>query len=181
MIKTFNLNKAIGPNSIPATILKKIKKQISEPLSTLINLSFDTGDFPNCSKLSKVIPVCKKGDQQECNNYSPISLLSNISKLIEKLLYNRLHKFLNQNKCLFNYQFGFWNHHSTNHALISITEKINALDEGKFACGVFIDFQKAFNTVNHKILISKLEHCGIRGLPLHLFNIIWKNEPNLLK
>ena len=107
---------------------------------------------------------------------------SNISKLIEKLLYNRLHKFLNQNKCLFNYQFSFRNHHSTNHTLISITEKIrNTLDEGKFACEIFIDFQKAFNTVNHKILISKLEHCGIRGLPLHLFNIIWKNEPNLLK
>ena len=100
VIKTFNLNKAIGPNSIPVTILKEIKKEISEPLSSLINLSFDTGDFPNCLKLVKVIPVYKKGDQQECNNYRPISLLSNISKLIEKLLYNRLHKFLNQNKCL---------------------------------------------------------------------------------
>ena len=75
-----------------------------------------------------------------------------------------------QNKCLFNYQFGFRNHYSTNHALISIAEKIGkALDEGKFACGVFLDFQKAFGTVNHKILISKLEHYGIRGLPLHLF------------
>ena len=107
---------------------------------------------------------------------------SNISKLIEKLLYNRLHKFLNQNKCLLNYQFGFLNHHSTNNTSISITEKIkNALDEGKFACGVFIDFQKAFGTVNHKILISKLKHYGFRGLSLHPFKIIWKNEPNLLK
>ena len=182
MMKTFNLNKAIGPNSIPVIVLKEIKKEISEPLSTLINLSFDTGDFPNCLKLAKVIPVYKKGDQQECNNYRPISLLSNISKLIEKLLYNRLYKFLNQNKCLFNYQFGFGNHHSTNHALISITEKIRkALDEGKFACGVFLDFQKAFDTVNHKILISKPKQYGIRGLHFIFFKIIWKNEPNLLK
>ena len=170
MIKTFNLNKATGPNSIPVIILKEIKKEISEALSTLINLSFNTGDFPNCLKLAKVIPVYTKGDQQEYNNYRQISLLSNTSKLIEKLLYNKLYKFLNQNKCLFNYQFGFRNHHSTNHALISITEKIRkALDEGKFACGVFLYFQKTFDTVNHKTLISKLERYGIRGLPLHLF------------
>ena len=141
MIKAFNLNKAIGPNSIPVIILKETKKEISEPLSTLINLSFDTGNFPSYLKLAKVIPVYKKRDQQECNSYRPISLLWNISKLIEKLLCIRLYKFLNQSKCLFNYQFGFRNHHSTNHTLISITEKIrNALDEGKFACGVFLDF-----------------------------------------
>ena len=121
LIKTFNLNKAIGPNIIPVTILKEIKKEILEPLSTLLNLSFDTADFLNCLKLANVIPIYKKGDQQECNNYRPISLLSNISKLIEIVLYNRLYKFLNQSKCLFNYQFGFRNHHSTNHALISIT------------------------------------------------------------
>ena len=96
MIKTFNLNKAVGPNKIPV-IIKKIKKEISEPLSTLINLSFDKGNSPNCLKLAKVIPVYSKEDQQESNNYRPISLLPNISKLIEKLLYNRLYKFFNQN------------------------------------------------------------------------------------
>ena len=75
MIKAFNLNKAIGPNSIPVIILKETKKEISEPLSTLINLSFDTGKFPSYLKLAKVIPVYKKRDQQECNSYMPISLL----------------------------------------------------------------------------------------------------------
>ena len=80
LINAFNLNKAIVPNSIPVIILKEMKKEISEPLSTLINLLFNTGDFPNCLKSAKVIPVYKKGNQQECNNYRPISVLS--SKLI---------------------------------------------------------------------------------------------------
>ena len=147
-----------------------MKSEISVLLSTLTNLSFNTGIFPSSLKLARVMSIFKKGDQQDCNNYRPISVLSNISKLIEKLLYNRLYKFLNQNKCLYNNQFGFRNHHSINHALISITEKIkNALDDGKYACGVFLDFQKAFDTVNHKILLSKLEHYGIRGMPLRLF------------
>ena len=178
MIKTFNLNKAIGPNSIPVTRSKEIKKEIFEPLSTLINLLIDTGDFPNCLKLAKVITADKKGDQQECNNYRPISLLLNTSKLIEKLLYNRLYKFLNQNKRLFNYQFGFQNHHSTNDALISITEKIrNTLDEGKFACGIFLDVQKAFDTVNHKILSLNLNTMKSEVCHFIFFKII----PNLLK
>ena len=81
---------------VAGKLLKKTnkkKKEISEPLSTLINLSFDTGDFRNCLKLAKVMPVYSKGDQYECNNYRPISLLSNISKLIEKLLYNSFTNF----------------------------------------------------------------------------------------
>ena len=113
------------------------------------------------------MPVFKKGDQQECNNHRPISLLSNISKLIEKLLSNRLYSFLEQNNCLFNYQFGFRNNHSTNQALISITKKMRkVIDDGKFACGVFLDFQKAFDTGNHQTLISKLKHFEVRGEPL---------------
>ena len=89
---------------------------------------------------------------------------------------------MNQNKCLYNNQFGFWNHHSTNHALISITEKTqNALDDGKYACGVFLDFQKAFDTVNHKILLSKLEHYGIRGMPLKLFQNYLMNRTQFVE
>lgn len=78
--------------------------------------------------------------------------------------------FLEIKNCLFNYQFGFWNHDSTNHALISITETIRkALDDGNYACAVFLDFQKAFATVNHDILLAKPEHYGFRGIPLNLF------------
>ena len=103
-----HLNKANGPNSIPVKILTDMKSETSVPLSALSNFSFNTGIFTSSLKLARVIPIFKKGDQQDCNNYIPISVLSNIRKSIEKLLYNRLYKFLNQNKCLYNNQFGLF-------------------------------------------------------------------------
>ena len=89
----------------------------------------------------------------------------NISKLFEKLMYSRLYHFLDSFKCLYELQFGFRSNTSTNnHALISITEKIReAIDSGNFACGIFVDLQKAFDTVDHDILLSKLYHYGVRG------------------
>ena len=147
-IKLLNNHKTTGPNSIPTQILKQFKKTLSEPLNNLINLSFTAGVFPNIAKFAKIVPLYKKQNKLECNNYRPISLLSNIGKLIEKLLHKRLYSFLDQSKCLFGSQFGFRPHHSTNHALISITEHIrSALDKNKFTCGAFLDFQKAFDTV----------------------------------
>ena len=99
-------------------------------------------------------------------HYSQIS----VYKLFEKLIHNWLSKFLEENKCLFSKQFGFRNKHSTTHALIDLTENIRkALDDDEFACGVFLDFQKAFDTVNHKILLKKLEHYGVRGHALKWF------------
>ena len=142
----------------------------------------NSGMFPSSLKLARVMPIFKKGDQQDCNNYRPISVLFIISKLIEKLLYNRLYKFLNQNKYLYNNQFGFRNHHSTNHALISITEKIrNALDDGKYAFGLFLVFQKTFDSVNHKMLLSKLKHYGIRGILLKLFQNYLMNRTQFVE
>ena len=166
-IKLLNNHKTTGPNSIPTQILKQFKKTLSEPLNNLINLSFTTGVFPNIAKFAKIVPLYKKQNKLECNNYRPISLLSNIGKLIEKLLHKRLYSFLDQSKCLFGSQFGFRPHHSTNHALISITEHIrSALDKNNFTCGVFLDFQKVFDTVNHGILLSKLSYYGVRGIAI---------------
>ena len=133
-------------------------------------MSFETGVHPEPTKTPNVIPVHKKGSQLELNNYRPISLISNISKIIEKLVHKRLNSFLEANSIFYEQQFGFRNNHSTNHALIQITEKIRqALDKNKYACGTFIDLQKAFDTVNHEILLKKLEHYGIRGIPNNWF------------
>ena len=105
-----------------------------------------------------------KGDPRQVNNYRPISLLSNINKIFEKLVYSRLYSFLELHECIFELQFGFRSKHSTNHALTSLTETIrDALDNSNFACGIFVDFQKAFDTVDHSILLKKLEHYGVRG------------------
>ena len=111
--------------------------QLSIQLSQLINLSFNKEVFHSSFKLAKVIPIHKKGDTEDSNNYRPISLSSNLSKMIERLINKRLYSFLHPNDCLFTYQFSFRNHNWTKHALISITERIRKnLDEGKFNCGV---------------------------------------------
>ena len=166
IIDSINVGKASGPHSIPVDILKMIKCNIGTPLMKIINMSFETGIYPNNLKIAKVIPIYKnKGDSLHFKNYRPISLLSNINKFFEKLVYKRLYTFLNKYNCIYELQFGFRAKHSTNHALINLTEMIReSLDAGKFACGIFIDLQKAFDTVDHEILLYKLGHYGIRGI-----------------
>ena len=105
-------------------ILHLIKDKISVPLSELINKSFATGCFPNICKTAKVIPIFKTESRLLCNNYRPISLLSNISKIIEKIMYQRLNNFLEETNCFYNLQLGFHLNLSTNNALLSIIENI---------------------------------------------------------
>ena len=126
-------------------------------------------------KVASVTPIHKKGGSLDCNNYRPVSLISNLSKLIEKLVHNRLYNFLEKHKLLYEHQYGFQKKHSTNHALIDITEKIrSALDQNIFACGIFIDLQKAFNTVNHDIHLHKLDHYGIRHFEINGFKAFFQ-------
>ena len=124
------VNKGVGPNSIPTKILKDdYKSEFSKPLSDMINTYFTTGIFPSVLKVANIIPIHKKGDKCDkfdCNNYRPISPLSNISKIYEKMMHICLTSFLNKNKVLSSFQFGFRNKHSTNHALISLTEMIRS-------------------------------------------------------
>ena len=105
---------------------------------------------PSILKIAKVVPVFKKYSKLHYSNYCPISLLSNIEKILEKLMYKRLYTFLDNKNIIYDLQFGFRQQYSTSHVLINITEKIRkALDDGNIGCRVFVDLQEAFDTVDH--------------------------------
>ena len=136
----------------------------------IFNLAISTGVYPTNLKIAKVIPIFKKGDPTSVNNYRPISILSTINKIFEKILYARLTKYIDDFQLLYKYQFGFRKNHSTEHALIEITDQIKlSMNNNQITCGIFVDLSKAFDTVNHHMLLDKLENLGIRGKALELF------------
>ena len=170
-------NKGTGPASIPLKLLKIAADLISVPLCHIINTSFSTGVFPDVLKVAKVLPLHKGGSTEDLNNFRPISLLSIFDKIIEKLMHKNLYEFLELNNILYANQFGFRKKNSTAHALMEITERIKeSIDNSNYGCGIFIDLRKAFDTVNHKILLTKLEHYGVRGVLLKWFESYLSNR-----
>ena len=170
LINSLDDAKSCGPCPVPTKLLKLIRNEISIPFSDLCNTSFMDGVFPDKNKIAKVIPTHKKGSTTDVNNYRPISLLSTFSKIMEKLMAARLTSFLELHEIIYPKQFGFRSGYSTTHSLIDITENIRkTIEAKKYGCGVFIDLKKAFDTVNHDILLHKLEHYGIRDSALSWF------------
>ena len=136
-----------------------------------------TGVFPSVLKTAKVVPVFKKDSKLDYSNYCPISLLSNIEKILEKLMYKRLYTFLDNKDIIYDLQFRFRQQYSTSHAWTNITENTRkVLDDGNIGCGVFVDLQKAFDTVDHQILLAELNHYGIRGVSNDLFKLYLSNH-----
>ena len=131
-------------------------------MADFFNLSFVTGVFPSLLRTAKVVSVFQKDSKLNYSNYRPIFLLSNIEKILEELMYTFLYTFFDYNNIIYDLQFRFRQQYSTFYALINITENIRkAFDDGNIGCGIFVDLQKAFVTVDHQILLAKLNHYRI--------------------
>ena len=153
------------------TVLKSAIQYIAEPLCNIFNWSFTTGIFPAELKPAIVTPIFKNGDPHTINNYRPISILPAFSKILEKLVNNRLTDFLEKQKILFPNQYGFRKNHDTSLAVTELTEHIAAgLDDRELSLGIFLDLSKAFDSLDHSILLKKLDYYGIRGTALSWFH-----------
>ena len=157
-------NGAPGYDDVTAQILKSCVLKVLEPLSYLCNRSLTEGIFPREMKIANVLPLYKSGDPMLFNNYRPVSLLCILSKVFEKVMYSWLLNFLYHYKVLISNQFGFRKSHYSYMALmVTINELRIALENGDYVIGIFLDYSKAFDTVNHEMLLDKLYHYGIRN------------------
>ena len=179
VIKCIPLNKASGPDRVSHTLLKKTADTVSQALCLLFNMSLQSGVYPDMWKSANVMPLFKKGDSSVVSNYRPISLISCIGKLFERVVYKHLYNYFHVNKLLYKYQSGFQAGHSTVHQLIELYHQIcKSLDNKEKYCMIFCDVSKAFDRVWHKGLILKLEMYAIRGKLLQWIssNITHRNQ-----
>ena len=136
----------------------------------MLNISITNGYFPSCLKIAKIIPIFKKGVNSDPSNYRPISLLPYLSKIFERIIHSRLTNYLTTNSIISSHQFGFQRGISTLDAVVSFTEFIyNGLNSKQSILNIFVDYAKAFDTVNHQILLRKLNKYGISGNTNTLF------------
>ena len=167
---SLNTNKAIGLDKISARLLKDAAEIIAPSLQALINKSFHEGKFPNNWKSAKVVALFKSGDRSNCDNYRPISILPTISKVIERAVHKQFYDFLQENKLLFKDQFGFRRKMSTSSALLQFTDSLlKSMDKGHVSGVVYLDLKKAFDMVDHSLLISKLTEYGVSETSLKWF------------
>jgi hypothetical protein len=149
--------------------LKIIKNDITEPLVFIINQCFRKGSFPNLMKLAKVIPLYKKDNNMLFDNYRPVSLLSSMSKVFEKIIYNQIYEHFTTNNLLYTSQYGFRSMHSTELAALELCDRIICeLDKGETPINIFLDLSKAFDTIDHTIMLSKLKYYGFSDISLAL-------------
>ena len=168
--------KSYGIDGISNVLLKSISNEIINPLTLIINQSLETRIFPNAFKTSKVIPIYKKGDKANLNNYRPISMLPTISKIFELVIHMQLYAYFCENNLLCEQQYGFRSKHSTELALIKLVDYLlKQMDANQISGAIYLHLSKAFDTLNFDILLRKLKFYGDVGTPLKLLNNYLRN------
>ena len=179
---SLKINKSSGVDDVSFNIIKKCFGVLCEPLTYLFQLSLEKVVFPDDLKIAKVTPIYKAGDNSDVSNYRPISVLPCFSKILERLMYNHLYKYLNKNNILYEKQFGFLSGYPTNDVIAQLGDKIfDSFEKEQFTLGVFIDLSKAFDTVDHSILLKKLKSYGITDKNLAWFESYLSNRKQYIE
>ena len=173
ILKNINVTKTAGLDNLSGRFLKDGTEVLDKPITDLCNLSITSGKFPDSCKIAKLKPIYKKGSLTEAFNYRPISLLPLISKVFEKVIHHQTSAFLNSRDLLNIYQSGFRKNHSTDHCLSFLNNTIlKGFDQDLMSCMTLIDLQKAFNTIDHDILLQKLCAIGFSKYPVPTAKIV---------
>ena len=176
-ISELNSNKATKSDCPPTKYIKLSSKIIAPIIAKIFNQCIEEGVFPDNLKIAEVIPIFKKGIKTDPSNYRPISLLSALSKIFERHIYKNLIRYITKHQILYNYQYGFRQNSSTEIAVTQVFESlVKKVEDDDIVCAIFLDLAKAFDTVDHAILISKLSQYGIRGKPLMLIKNYLSNR-----
>ena len=174
-------NKATGLDGIPSRFIKDSAGSVTMPIAHIINLSIITGVVPDDLKSARVVPLFKKNDNTETGNYRPVSILNIVSKVLERVVYDQFESYLLQNKLIFEYQSGFRRGFSTSTCLTHLSDHIRfQIDKRNFTGMVLLDLQKAFDTVDHGVLLIKLEAIGLDADGLRWFRSYLSDRTQLV-
>ena len=170
-ISSLASKESTGHDGISHKLLKYLSPVLTNSLCLIIYQSLVMGIFPTKLKIAKVLPVFKKDDVTLMDNYRPISLLTSISKLFEKVVFTQLHDYFHKNQLFYSSQYGFRKLHSTEFAALELTDRtLKYIDDRDVSLAIFMDLSKAFDTLVHHILLKKLNYYGIEGPALVWFS-----------
>ena len=169
IIESLKTKSSCGDDGLSTKLLKEIKNEICSSITLIVNQMITTGIFPDSLKIAKIIPIFKKGDIEIIENYRPISILPAISKIFEKILSLQIHEYFQSKHLYYEYQYGFIKNRSTEQAALELIDRvITEIDKGEIPFNIYIDLSKAFDTLDHAILMDKLYYYGVQGTSLDL-------------